>query len=192
MQQQHFFSQRQSTASGNPNPPTLMPTPEQIAEVPLAIRDHHQLNGDFCAVSGFESIAKLHGLLAGNAFPLQSDATNEQKGFEPAHYTYLTERGFTCSDQHIGTGTAAAQIIQQETDAGRFPLASIPWQKGGRWGYHVFLFARHEDQVLWIDPAEPCVMLRGIDAIPVALENNRTRNPIEGRTIHMLTYTRPN
>jgi len=169
-----------------------MATPEQIAELPVAIRQHHQLNGDFCAVSGFECIAKLHGFLAGDAFPLQSDAANEHKGFEPAHYAYLTERGLTCSDQHLETGLAAAQIIQQETDAGRFPLASLPWNKGRGWGYHVFLFARHEDHVLWIDPAEPCAMLRGIEAIPIALENNRIGNPIGRRTIHMLTYVRAN
>lgn len=166
-------------------------TPAQLAELPDAIRLHRQLDGDFCAVSGFESIAKLHGLLASDAFPLQGIPANQHRGFQPDHYAYLTERGFTCADTHYPTGQAATAAIQTETDAGRFPLASLPWQSGdGNWGYHVFLFTRHEGAMHWIDPAVPCVMLRGIDAIPQALENLRVNNPLGRRTIHLLTYTR--
>lgn len=166
-------------------------TPEQLAELPEALRLHHQFDGDFCAVSGFECIAKLHGLLAPGAFPLQSHPANQHRGFQPDHYVYLTERGFVCADMHLPTGAKAGSVIQTETDTGRFPLVSLPWQGGdGKWGYHIFLFARHEGAVLWIDPAIPCVMLRGIDAIPQALENVRVNNPLGRRTIHTLTYTR--
>ena len=166
-------------------------TPAQLAELPDALRLHYQFNGDFCAVSGFECIAKLHGLLARDAFPLQGDPTNQYRGFEPDHYAYLTARGFNCTDLHHPTGAAAGAVIQTETEAGRFPLAALPWRgANGNWGYHIFLFARHEGVTLWIDPAIPCVMLRGMDAVPQALENVRVNNPLGRRTIHLLTYAR--
>jgi hypothetical protein len=164
-------------------------TLEQLAELPEAIRQHYQFPDDFCAVSGFECVAKLEGHLAPNAFPLQSDPANLHKGFEPAHCTYLTGLGFTVHDVHHPTGQAAAAVIQTETDAGRFPLVSMPVpDEQGHWGYHVFLFARHENAVIFIDPSVPRVMLRGIDQIPVALENMRNRHPLEHHTVHLLTY----
>jgi len=168
-------------------------TPRQLSELPDALRLHRQFNGDFCAVSGFECIAKLHGFLARDAFPLQSDPANQRKGFQPDHYAYLTKQGFICADAHHTTGAAAGAVIQKETEAGRFPLVSLPWTgSNGYWGYHVFLFARHEGAALWIDPAIPCVILRGIDAIPQALENVLTNNALQRRTIHLLTYICPN
>lgn len=166
-------------------------TPIQLAELPDVLRSHRQFAGDFCAVSGFECITKLHGILARDEFPLQSDPANQYRGFQPDHYTYLTEHRFVCTDGHYPNGIAAGAMIQAETNAGRFPLVSLPWQGGdGKWGYHIFLFVRHEGVMLWIDPAIPCVMLRGIDAIPQALENLRVNNPLGRRTIHLLTYTR--
>jgi len=40
-------------------------------DLPEELRAHYQLPGNFCAVSGFESIAKLEHLLTPNEFPLQ-------------------------------------------------------------------------------------------------------------------------
>ena len=166
-----------------------MPTLAQLAELPASLREHHQFSGNFCAVSGFECIAKLEGLLAPTAFPLQSEPASEHKGFGPADCGYLTGLGFAVHDEHYPSGQAASTVIQAETDAGRFPLVSMPVQDAHEnWAYHVFLFAKHLDAVLFINPAEPCVILRGIDAIPQVLEIMRTQHPLQHHTVHLLTY----
>ena len=42
--------------------------------------------------------------------------------------------------------------------------------------------------VIFIDPAAPHVILRGIDAIPQALEIMRINHPLQHHTVHLLTY----
>jgi hypothetical protein len=172
--------------AANSSPKPSRAVAASAAEVPEKLRQHYQFPRDFCAVSGFESIAKLEGLIAPDAFPLQNDPANVAKGFEPAHRIFLDTLGLDAKDEHYHTGAAAALVIGHEVSAGRFPLVSMPVTGG----FHVYIFAEDGGQLLFIDPAVPKVILRGLDALPVALENWRANYPTKHKTIHVLTYTR--
>ncbi len=170
----------------NSNPKPTRTVAASAAEVPEKLRQHYQFPRDFCAVSGFESIAKLEGLIAPDTFPLQSDPANVAKGFEPAHRTFLDTLGLDAKDDHYHSGADAALVIGREVSAGRFPLVSMPVIGG----FHVYIFAEDGGKLLFIDPAVPKVILRGLDALPLALENWRANSPAKHKTIHVLTYIR--
>jgi hypothetical protein len=166
-----------------------MPTTELLAELPDELRKHHQFPGDFCAVSDFESLAKLEGLLDPAAFPLQMNVTNQRKGFEPAHRGYLEGIGLEVDDKHYDSGAGAAAVIAAEVAAGRSVLMAMPHLENPI-GKHVYVFTKYKGDTILVDPAEPRVKLRGMDAIPTVLENWRANSPHPEKTIHLLTYRR--
>jgi hypothetical protein len=155
--------------------------------LPPALADHHQLPGlNTCAVSAFEAVAKLHGLIVPTAFPLQLDPKNQKKGFDDT--SFLKALGIDCRDAHYDT-QEAMELIEEETNAGRFPLVSLLGfrQDGKPAGYHILLCALHNSKLLLIDPAKPSIEADNKADLANLLEGNRQQNP-HRKTLHILTY----
>jgi len=118
--------------------------------------------------------------------------TNAGKGFEAAHRTYLDGIGLDAIDYHLNTGAEVTAVLQRETDAGRYPLISLPEKDTvtGAWGYHVYVFAKREGKLLFINPANREVRLSGHEDLAGILDWYRTQPGAPHQTIHVLTYTR--
>jgi hypothetical protein len=155
-------------------------------EIPELLRHHRQLENASCAVSGFESIAKLHGCIAPDAFPLQSDPAKQGMGF--GETAFLRSLGLQATDVSLERDVAISRI-EAETAAGRFPLVSLLATQNGRTLYwHIFICVQHEGNLLLIDPAYPKVQARQKDGLNH--EFQRTLDAVPDRqTIHLLTYT---
>ncbi len=158
------------------------------SRIPRQLRKHYQFRGDYCAVSGFECIAKLEGLIAPDAFPLQSDSGNTGIGFEPKHRALLEELGVDASeDVQYKSGASASAAIISALDAGRSALISMPCLDMSP-KFHVYLCTKSGGETLLIDPAKLEILLKGADALPQALENWRMNYPSKDKTVHVLTY----
>jgi hypothetical protein len=171
----------------DPQPPkTASPTDA----LPEAIRQHHQDDNASCAVSGQECIAKLHGFIAPDAFPLQSDPANKKRGFGVNDRAFLKTHKIDAKDDFYDASSSVA-LIEAETKAGRYPLVSlIGKDPDGNWGYHTYLCAQHEGELLLVDPAKPTILVKGVPTLRAVLDANGATNPFR-KTIHILSYTLP-
>ena len=151
------------------------------------LQHHRQLENASCAVSGFESVAKLHGLISPDAFPLQSDPANQHMGFGDT--TFLRSLGLDASES-LFAREEALDRIETETAEGRFPLVSLLvalTPRGRLW--HIMVCARHDGRLLLIDPAYPKV--QALDRSGLAAEIQKTLDMAPDRPkIHLLTYTK--
>lgn len=175
-----------------PTDPTPAPHPPKPASpvdaLPEAIRLHHQNDDASCAVSGQECIAKLHGFIAPDAFPLQSDPANKKRGFGADDRAFLKAHMLDAKDGFYDAPSTIA-LIEAETNAGRYPLvALIGKDPDGNWGYHTYLCARYEGALLLIDPAKPSILVKGTPLVRAVLDANSAINPFR-KTIHILSYT---
>lgn len=183
-------------ADGNfmPFPDPGRQPPPSAAEVPERLRKHYQRDGNFCAASGLESLAKLEGKLQPGEFPLQIDSSNEHRGFGEDERKLLLPYRLIAICRDAYSGEEAAQIIGAEIDADRFPLVSLPVfdEKGALCGYHVHIFAKHQGEALWINPAFPRVEVKGIPNIGRRLEVLRQKHKALGHyeTLPILIYQR--
>ena len=157
-----------------------------LSLLPEALRNHRQLERASCAVSAFECIAKLHGLIEPDTFPLQSDPANQNKEFGDTEF--LKFLNLLPSDGLFATQNALA-IIERETTEGRFPLISLLVEtSSGEKGYHTYLCAQHNAKLLLIDPLKPEIVVDKKEDLENLLEHNRTTNP-ERKTLHVMTYS---
>ncbi|MDZ4405231.1 hypothetical protein [Prosthecobacter sp.] len=156
-------------------------------DLPEQLRSHYQLENASCAVSGFESVAKLHGLIAPDAFPLQSDPTKQGMGFDDT--SFLLSLCLLASDTHLARDIALDRI-ESETSDGKFPLVSLlTGQAGSTLYWHIFVCAQHGGDLLLIDPAYPKVQAQ--QRAGLAAEFQRTLDAIPDRQmIHLLTYVK--
>jgi hypothetical protein len=151
--------------------------------LPAALSNHYQFAGDFCAVSGFECIAKLHNLIQEKDFPLQSDTSNQYKGFGD---TQFLNKWFLCTEGHLDTAGAMA-LIEKETNEGRHPLVSMFVKRSTKTEYHIFLLTNHGGDLLLIDPSSPTIVASGRVDVQKELEDHRANDP--GRkTLHVFWY----
>jgi hypothetical protein len=155
-----------------------------LSDLPEPLRSHRQLEDASCAVSAFEAVAKLHGLIEKDSFPLQADVKNQRRGFEDTEF--LKSLGINASADHYDT-QSAMDLIEKETNEGRFPLVSLLTKApDGKLAYHVCLCAQHNGLVL-IDPGKPTIVVHGTKELANLLEGNRTNNP-DRDTLHILAY----
>jgi hypothetical protein len=77
-------------------------------DIPESLRQHRQLENAWCAVSGFESIAKMHGLIAPGAFPLQPDPAKQGMGFGDT--SFLLALGLQATDVSLERDVAISRI----------------------------------------------------------------------------------
>ena len=149
--------------------------------LPVALLAHRQLHPYSCAVSGFECIAKLHGWIKPDAFPLQLDLSNQAKGFDDTKF--LESFGVICSSPLLSASDAFNEITRM-TAAGKYPLVVL-FDKAV--GYHAYVVAPGAIGPMLIDPAGP----RIIESDPAKLKNllisNSKANPQRSQ-IHVLTY----
>jgi len=157
-----------------------------LNDIPPELRNHHQFPQATCAVSAFECVAKLHELLAPDKFPLQSDETNREKGFDDT--SYLKSLGLSCEDHHYDTQSATT-LIEKETNEGRFPLVSLrEWKADGTiLDYHIFLCALYNSKLLLVNPREPRIEAEKKEDLEKVLEYNSKNNP-DRTTLHILHY----
>lgn len=148
------------------------------------LQNHRQLEQDSCAVSGFECIAKLHGLIGKEEFSLQSDETNQGKGFGETEF--LESLGIFASDSHHDI-ESALDLIETETSRGRFPLVSCitKIEQGMRY-WHIKICAQNNAKLVLINPAYPMIVAEKREGLKTELE----KSILPDRTkLHMLTYT---
>jgi hypothetical protein len=156
-----------------------------LSELPAELRSHRQLEQASCAVSAFECVSKLHGLIETDTFPLQSDPKNQMLGFGDTEF--LKFLGLSPLDGHYDTQSAVA-LIEKETNEGRFPLISLIGQTPkGEWYYHIHLCVFHNAKLLLIDPATLDIVADKKEDLAKVLERNSQQNP-ERKTLHILTY----
>jgi hypothetical protein len=155
-----------------------------LSDLPEPLRSHRQLEKASGAVSAFEAVGKLHGLIKKDSFPLQTDPKNQHRGFEDTEF--LRSLVINASADHYDT-QSAMDLSEKETKERRFPLVSlIGTAPGGKLSYHVYLCAHYNGLVL-IDPAKPEIMARGGNELANLLEGNRTNNR-DRDTLHILAY----
>jgi hypothetical protein len=156
-----------------------------ITDLPEKLWNHRQLEMASCAASGFECIAKLHGLIDPGDFPLQSDSAKQGMGF--ADTTFLSSIRIHASDAHASL-EEALNICEHETQQGRFPLVSLlALSTGNQLYWHVFLCASHQGELILIDPAHPQIQAK--ERSGLSLEFERTLAAVPNRqAIHILTY----
>jgi hypothetical protein len=92
---------------------------------------HRQLYTDSCAAAGMELILKLHEKKDPNWFDFQNEFEDENIGFK--HLDRLSPYGIKAADGHLEKDDLV-QLLITETQAGRFPLVSLP----GFWTYNTY------------------------------------------------------
>lgn len=160
------------------------------SDIPPALRSHHQFPLATCAVSAFECVAILHGLLEQDKFPLQCDPTNREKGF--GDIDFLESLGLSCANNLYDTQSAMV-LIEKETAEGRFPLVSLRAfaVDGTPLSYHILICVLHNAKLLLVDPAKPSVVVDNKVDLANLLKRNRQDNP-ERKTLHILHYQMKN
>ena len=160
-----------------------------LSELPTELRSHRQLEQASCAVSAFECIAKLHGLIAPDIFPLQSDPKNQKLGFGDTGF--LKSLGLSCVDNHHDT-VSAMTLIEKETNEGRFPLVVLGFYlPTGEWTYHTHLCVSHNAKLVLVDPAMPAIVVGKKEDLTNLLERKRREDPLK-KTLHVLHYQAKN
>ncbi len=154
----------------------------------VALRNHRQLEQASCAVSAFEAVAKLHGLIEPTSFPLQSDPANQLKGFGDTEF--LRSLGILPSDGHYDI-QSALNLIEKETSGGKFPLAAFVKEiVGAQVRVHVYLAARDKTKLVLIDPAVPAIVAEGREGLGRLFQRSiQMYPPISD--IHVMIYDGP-
>jgi hypothetical protein len=94
-----------------------MPDPFEILAV------HHQKSVNSCAAAGMELLLKLHDEERPDWFDFQNRFGDTNIGFE--QLALLSPYGITATDHHLAKDQLTA-LLTVETQAGRFPLVSLP------------------------------------------------------------------
>jgi hypothetical protein len=164
----------------------ILPSPTPFPEVRGI---HRQLHRNSCSVSAFEFVAKLHGLIPLNSYPLQSDLNNQGKGFsEP---DLQSEVGLCAmSDKEDYNTLDALDLLREETSQGRFPIISLRafLENGEFVGYHINVVVSEADQLMLLEPADGSV--RAATTKDLEMELERSCRPILPKirnTLHILT-----
>jgi hypothetical protein len=157
-------------------------------DIPERLIGHRQLPDASSAVSAYEAVAKLHGFILPDEFPLQLGPAGRKPGFGDS--SLLGSFGLQTRDDRFSP-IQAIDVIVRETKEGRYPLAylfsnSTDWERS----WHVGLFARHRSSLLLINLAEGKVEVSGRAAIRKRLIRTILATP--GRKgIHIMTYRLP-
>ena len=156
-----------------------------IAE--LLVR-HRMLPGASSPAAACEAIAKLHGLVPPDAFPLQSAPGTRGRKFGDA--SLLAAFGLQSRDG-VYSPLQAIDLIMRETREGRFPLALIfSGLIDGAQYWHVCLCARHNSSPHLVNLGVARLEASGRAAIKRQLI--RTALATQGRKgIHVVTYRLP-
>jgi hypothetical protein len=133
--------------------------PSHRPATPELLDQHRQLPDASSAASAYEAVAKLHGLIRPDAFPIQLGSPSKSAEFGSTDP--LSGLGVQATENRYDL-LLALDVVLQETKQGRYPLVSLPVDRGGgRADWRVFLCARHRSKLLLIDPAVPKVVARG-------------------------------
>ena len=158
---------------------------QSLEGIPEALRKHGQPEMASCAASGFESIAKLHGLIPADSFPLQSNPANQWLGFGDT--TFLKSLGLLASNAELEV-LEAVNLIEKETNEGRFPLAvQVTAKLDDKFACHTYVCVRHAGNLLLIDPSVPAIQAKGRKGIEDEFRSKIQQFPVR-KTIHVLWY----
>jgi hypothetical protein len=161
----------------------------ELNNLPADLQFHYQFHGNFCAVSAFESIAKLHRLIKPDAFPLQSNIANQAKGFGDNDTVFLKSLGLTPNNRLMPVPDAL-DLIESETREGRFPLAAqvVGINPFGGADVHIFICCLYAGKLLLIDPATPKIQAEARQGLEAEFLKNIQRFPVR-KEIHVLWYS---
>lgn len=156
------------------------------SEVEQLLKSHRQLHDWTCASSAYEFIAKLHGKIAADIFPLQNDLDADKGGFQ--FDPFLNNIGFKSTECHK-VPMDALDVLKQETMEGRYPLVAIVaavTPQGSLW--HIMVAIQDEGEVVLLDPATQKQHTKSSRETLEALKH--TVSSVANRPeIHFLTYS---
>lgn len=121
-----------------------------MENIDFILFSHRQLGEMTCASSAHEFIAKLHGKLAVEDFPLQSGEDAGKAGWD--FDEFLRSIGFTGQPLELLPVEAIA-VLSDETENGRFPLVSVDEVRvGNQIACHVLVAVPTVNGVGLVDP----------------------------------------
>jgi len=102
--------------------------------LPSIMDFHNQKHKHSCVASAFEFVAKLHGLIPPESFPLQSDPKNQEQSF--ADSKWLTSQGLKCQHNHYNI-EVVLPILEKETSSEKAPLVALLRTEIEPHAYHI-------------------------------------------------------
>ena len=142
----------------------------------------NNFRASFVSASAHEFIMKSHGRLQPEEFPLQSDAKNENAGFQ--FQDFLASHGFAGQQPQSLDRPAAMKVIGQETANGKYPLLSVPVSETK---CHILVAAKEGAETIIVDPADGKIVANSTKASEHLINGALHRVPGRDK-LHLLTY----
>ena len=146
---------------------------------------HHQKAGNFCAVSAFEFASKMFGIISLDSFPLQSDSTNEGKGFDGVRgeHVLLASVGLQGDDESCDVNAALIEL-DDRTNPGDFHAVSLYNFQAG--GYHIYVATKLNNNLVLVDPSYGKITANGTCEVERELQKQLKNKKDEAKQIDIL------